>query len=117
MRALWVQAIGEAAMAKYILVVPSAPSAGQEHEYNRWYDEQHLADVCAVPGFVGSRRFEAMPSSPQQPPEPYLAIYEIEADNPDAAIAELNRRAAAGEMAISPALDVTTAKMWLYRAR
>ena len=51
------------------------------------------------------------------PPAPYLAIYEIEAEDPNAAIEEIKRRAGAGEMNISPALDTASAPMWLYKAR
>jgi len=104
-------------VAKYILVVPSAGLPGREHEYNTWYDNEHLADVCAIPGIVAGRRYDALPNSPMPPPAPYLAIYEIEAEEPGAAIAEIQRRAGAGEMTISPALDTNSAPMWLYKAR
>lgn len=104
-------------MPKFILVVPSAPVAGSEDDYNRWYDEEHLGDVCAVPGFVASTRYTAVAASPDAPPAPYLAIYEIDADDAEAAIAELQRRAGTGEMHISPALDIASTRMWLYRVR
>ncbi len=104
-------------MAKYMLVVPSAALPGRDDEYNTWYDNEHLGDVCAIPGIIAGKRYDALPSSPMTPPAPYLAIYEIEAEDPNAAIAEIQRRAGAGEMKISPALDVTSAPMWLYKAR
>ena len=104
-------------MGQYLLVIPSAAHAGQEDEYNRWYDEVHLADVLAVPGFVSGRRFDAMPNSPAPPPAAALAVYEIEADDPAAAIAELGRRIGSGEAKLSPALNTSTAKMWLYKLR
>lgn len=104
-------------MGKYILVVPSAAHPGREAEYNTWYDDIHLAEFCALPGVVSGRRFDALPSSPAKPPAPCLAIYEIETENPLDVLAELGRRATAGEIAISPALDVSSASMWLYEAR
>ncbi len=104
-------------MAKYMLVVPSAALPGRDDEYNDWYDNEHIRDVCDVPGIVVGSRYDAVPTSPVAPPAPYLAIYEIEADDPNAAIAEIQRRAGAGEMKISPALDITSAPMWLYKAR
>ena len=70
-----------------------------------------------MPGIVAGSRFDAVSTSPVAPPAPYLAIYEIEADDPNAAIAEIQRRAGAGEMKISSALDITSAPMWLYKAR
>lgn len=104
-------------MAKYLLVVPSSAHAGKDDEYNRWYDETHLGDLLKIPGVKTGTRYNADPASPNTPEANYLAIYEIETDDPGQVMAELGRRAQAGEMAISPALDSSSAKMWLYKAR
>ena len=104
-------------MARYILVVPSSAHAGKDDDYNRWYDETHLGDLLAIPGIKTGARYDADPASPNLPEASYLAIYEIETDDPAAVLAELGRRAQAGEMNISPALDSASAKMWLYKAR
>jgi hypothetical protein len=79
-------------MAKGILVVESRPAdPDREHEYNEWYSGMHLKDVCAVPGFVGARRYKV----PGSDPASYIAIYEIEADDLAAPLDELraDRRA------------------------
>lgn len=34
----------------------AVPPASQD-EFDRWYDEEHLAEVCAVPGIARGRRF------------------------------------------------------------
>ena len=104
-------------MAKYILVVPSSAQAGQDDDYNRWYDEIHLGDLLAIPGITSGKRYEADSASPNPPAANYLAIYEIETDDPGKVLGELGRRAQGGEMVISPALDSASAKMWLYKAR
>ena len=104
-------------MASYILVVPSSAKPGEDVAYNAWYDEVHLGDVCAIPGIISGRRYEPDPASPSPAEANYLAIYQIETDDPGAVIAELVRRAGAGEMAISPALDAGTARMMLFKAR
>ena len=104
-------------MGSYILVVPSSAKAGEDAAYNRWYDEQHLRDVCAIPGITAGRRYTPDPATPSPAEADYLAIYEIEADDPGAVIAELGRRAGSGEMEISPALDTSTARMMLFKAR
>jgi hypothetical protein len=104
-------------MAKYLLVVPSSAHAGQDDAYNSWYDRTHIADLLAIPGIISGKRYDADPASPNPPGATYLAIYEIEADDGGQVIAELGRRAMAGEMVISPALDAASAKMWLYKAR
>lgn len=97
-------------MAKQILVVVTNPIPGQEDEYNRWYSEQHLDDVLRVPGMVAAQRFKVALDSAKSLPGPYLAIYEIETDQPDAdpkaVFAALSKAGDAGQMPISPALDL-----------
>ena len=44
-------------MPTHRLIVFTQPAAGQEAEYNRWYDEVHLGDVLEVDGFVAAQRF------------------------------------------------------------
>jgi hypothetical protein len=107
----------EECMGKYIVVVQTQPTQGQEKEYNRWYDHEHLADVCAIPGVVGGHRFQALPLSLGPEGLPYLAIYEVETDDPAAVLAELRRRSAAKEMHVSPALDTASAVLWVYEKR
>ena len=104
-------------MATYILVVPSSAMPGRENEYNDWYDGEHLSDLLKVPGIVAGKRFDALENSPAKTPAKHLAIYEIEADDPLAVVAEIGRRAEAGEMSVSPTLDMSSVQMWLYKAR
>jgi hypothetical protein len=44
-----------------------------EAEYHRWYDEEHIAELLSVPGFLSAGRYEALKGSPK-----YLALYELE---------------------------------------
>jgi hypothetical protein len=45
-----------------------------EAEYHRWYDEEHVPHLLAVPGFLSAGRYVAVKGSPK-----YLALYELEA--------------------------------------
>src|SRR5271155_6277086 len=45
-----------------------------EEEYHRWYDEEHIAHLLAVPGFLSAGRYVALKGGPK-----YLALYELEA--------------------------------------
>lgn len=103
-------------MAKYVMVVPSAAKEGQDAEYNTWYDNQHIHDICALPGVTSGTRFTAVPeASMNPPPTSYLTIYEIETDDIGATMAEMGRRAQAGQMPLSDALDLDSAKVWIYQ--
>jgi hypothetical protein len=102
-------------MSRHVLVVHTRPLEGREEEFNAWYDEVHLPDVLAVEGFVSARRFRAAPSVHGELPEhPFLAIYEIEAD--DLAGALLALRTAARQMEMSPALDRSAMATYAYSA-
>ena len=103
-------------MAKYVMVVPSSAMPGRDDDYNRWYDDQHIHDICALPGVLSGRRFTAVDLSPNPCPGQYLAIYEIETDDIMAVLAEMGRRGASGEMALSDALDRDSAQIWFYKA-
>jgi hypothetical protein len=95
------------AVANYQLVVLTNPVAGREDEYNVWYNEQHLHDVLAVPGFVGAQRFAAVDQEAKLSHK-YLAIYEMETDDLKKTMKQLNAAAGTFAMLISDAMDVST---------
>lgn len=44
-----------------------------EDEFNRWYEEEHLPERRAIPGFLSARRYRAIEGGPR-----YLALYDLE---------------------------------------
>ena len=109
-------------MPKAILIVQSGPSdPAREDEYNKWYDTTHVPEVCAVPGFTGAQRFALVengiaPNDPALPP--YVAIYEIDADDPQASIQEMIARVGDGRINMSDAIGMDPIPTtWLYVAR
>lgn len=104
-------------MGKYILFVLAAPKDGQDAEFNLWYDERHLPDICGIPGIVSAVRYEAQTLGNVSPPQPYATIYELQTDDPEGVMAEMRRRIAAGLIEISDAFDKTSASLWLLKAR
>lgn len=82
-------------MVKGVMVVQSNPvSPSREDDFNDWYDNTHVPEVLAVPGFVSARRYKAHRADAAGPA--YLAIYELDADDLTAPLAELRARAATG---------------------
>jgi hypothetical protein len=76
------------------MVVQSAPvDAAREDAYNDWYDNTHIPELLAVPGFVSARRYKVHGAAGEPA---YLAIYELDADDLDAPAKELRARRAAG---------------------
>lgn len=86
-------------MARGILYVESQPvSPERTDEYNKWYDEVHLAEIVALDGFVSARRFAPNGDGP------YIAIYEIEADDVSQAMATLAEAAGSGKIQMTDAM-------------
>ncbi|HEV8438921.1 MAG TPA: hypothetical protein VGT40_12560 [Methylomirabilota bacterium] len=56
-----------------LLMVWTDVPADQEKEFNRWYNEEHLAERLAVPGFLSGARYEAVKGGPK-----HLACYELD---------------------------------------
>jgi hypothetical protein len=55
-----------------LLLVGMNVSPDAETEFNRWYDEEHLPALAALPGVLCARRFRAILS-----PLKYLALYHM----------------------------------------
>ncbi len=56
-----------------LLMVWTDVPADRDEEFNRWYAEEHLAELLAIPGFLNGARYEAVSGGPK-----YLACYELE---------------------------------------
>jgi hypothetical protein len=102
-------------MSRIAYLVFTQPVAGQDAEFNRWYDEQHLGDLLRVPGVVGARRFR-LASDQAGAPGPYLAIYEIESDDVQRTLAEIEARAGTTAMPLTDALDMDRVGAFVYQA-
>jgi len=56
-----------------LLMVWCEVPADKEPDFNRWYNEEHLAERMSVPGFLSAARYEAVKGGPK-----HLAVYELE---------------------------------------
>jgi hypothetical protein len=88
-----------------LLTFSDATSEEQVQAFNEWYDRTHVPEILAeVPGIVGATRYEVAGPDGGPGGRRFLAIYEIEADDPQAVLATLGARAAEGAIAMSPTL-------------
>ena len=92
---------------------------GHEDEYNKWYDQQHAADVVSIPGFVTAQRYvkNELPffrdSDPKMPK--YLIVYKIVSSDVESVFAEVERRLKTGETYLSPAYDRQGSQSYVYQ--
>lgn len=82
-------------MTNHLMLAFSEPAEGKTVEFNRWYDEVHVPQVLATPGFVAVTRYcvEQHPDMSRSRFR-YLAIYEIETEDLAGVQRALGRRAA-----------------------
>ncbi|MGI9324333.1 MAG: hypothetical protein ACR2PZ_03870 [Pseudomonadales bacterium] len=93
-------------MAKYMLLVQSNPSPGQEYNYNQWYTQTHLPEVLEVEGFSAAQRFKVRGAPVAgSPAHQYVALYELETEDPEAALVALSAAVERGTVHMSDALD------------
>jgi hypothetical protein len=78
-------------------------TADRDAEFNDWYANTHVPDVCAIPGVNSARRFKIAGVQSAFGGEiaggnRYLAIYEIETDDPRSIENEMRDRLSAGRL-------------------
>jgi hypothetical protein len=77
-------------MPEAILVVPSDCVPTREDEYNDWYLYTHHHDLLETPGCVQASRFRSLNPKPAENEARYLALYEIDSDDPVAVFCRIN---------------------------
>lgn len=93
-------------MAKHILVALNAAKAGEEDEFARWYDEVHIPEILAVPGFLSARRFRVISTTAQGGSGwTNISLYEIEADDLPTAMAALQGSISPSSPAINQSIS------------
>jgi hypothetical protein len=63
-------------MPKGLLLMMTDIDPANEADFNRWYEEEHLDERMAIPGFINARRFTALEGGPK-----YLALYDLESSD------------------------------------
>ena len=97
---------------KHVVVVLTEPTAGQEEEFNNYYEQRHIDDVLRTTGWQSGQRFKLAAEQGTTCPLPWLALYEVEADDAAGILDTLN--ATRGEREQSAALNKKTAGVWIF---
>jgi len=103
-------------MKTYDFFVRNGPKTGLDEDYNQWYNNRHILDMCGSSGIVLCQRYrltdtQLMPVS-ELPATPYLARYRVVTDDIETFLVELDQRASQFE--ISPAFDPASSRHFSY---
>lgn len=97
---------------KHLCVVLTEPTQGKAAEFDDYYENVHLDEVLATTGWQSAQRFRLTDQIGQECPLPFLALYEVEADNPKDVIRQMNETRAQRQQ--SDALNRKTAAVWVF---
>jgi hypothetical protein len=93
-------------MAKFKLVALSRPVAGKEEEFHDWYQNEHLPQIISLPGGVGAQRYKLVAKLMGSDVNEYLAIYDIECDDPMQFLGAIGQASAEGKLTQTDANDM-----------
>jgi epsilon-lactone hydrolase len=96
-------------MPRFHYTILSRALPGREEEFVAWYRDQHIADVCRMPGVIGGELFRMdfqrvydLDAAPQWT---LMTIYELEGDDPEAIIDSLRAASGSAQMPACAAID------------
>lgn len=101
-------------MRRFKMLVFSQPFEGRDDEFNEWYTGRHLDDLCALPGFTSAQRFKLHSVSMGNALNKYLAIYDVETDDPDGVIDNMFAMNDTPAMPIDPSFDLDATTVMLF---
>jgi hypothetical protein len=99
---------------KFVMAVYSNAKPGREAEYLDWYKNVHLGDILKIPGVKTGHVYETAPASPAKPAS-YMALYDLELDEPATVLQEIGRASQAGEMKMTDAIDAASAQITIWK--
>ena len=97
------------------LVALTRPLPGREQDYHDWYNNVHLPELVNLFKMKGAQRYELVAKLMGADENQYLAIYDIEADDPMALLGEMGAAAQSGQMTQSDASDMGTTYTALFQ--
>ncbi len=96
-------------MPRYKMIALTRPVEGREDEFNEWYQNVHLVELCAMPGVTGAQRYKLAAPLQGYDERPYLAIYDIECEDIRQTLGAIGAASASGKMTPSDAADNASA--------
>ena len=103
-------------MAKFKMIALTTPVAGKEAEYHEWYQKVHLPQLCGFDGIDSAQRYKLVAKLMGADTNQYLAIYDIETDDPMKLLGAIGEASAAGKMTQTDASDMGTTYTALFEA-
>ncbi|MCB2077943.1 MAG: hypothetical protein KDE55_09635 [Novosphingobium sp.] len=101
-------------MPKCKLVAMTTPLPGREDDYHDWYNNTHLPELVNLFSMQGAQRYQLVAKLMGDDTNQFLAIYDIECDDPMALLGQMGEAAQSGKMTPSDASDPGTTYTALF---
>ncbi len=92
-------------MPHFKMIALTRPIESKEDEFNDWYQNYHLPEICAMPGVIGAQRYKQAAALQGGDERNYLAVYDIETENLGAVLGAIGKASAQGKMTGTDAAD------------
>jgi hypothetical protein len=102
------------AVAKFKMIALTTPVPGKEAEYHEWYQKTHFPQLTAFDGIDSAQRYKLTAKLMGSDTNQYLAIYDIETDDPMALMGAIGEASAAGKLTQTDASDMGTTYTALF---
>ena len=103
-------------MAKFKMIALTTPVPGREADYHEWYQKVHLPELTAFDGIDSAQRYKLTAKMLGEDTNQYLAIYDIETDDPTTVLGAIGEASAAGKLTQTDASDMGTTYTALFEA-
>ena len=97
---------------RYILHVTSRAVPGREEDFDRWYDEFHAVEMCALPGIHSCTRYRELDMEGKETGV-FIADYAVDTDSPPALLQSIF--AAAPTMNLTDAIDMESPRFTFFQ--
>jgi hypothetical protein len=103
-------------MTQCKLIALTTPIAGREQDYHDWYNNVHLPELVNGLGLQGAQRFELVTRMMGADTNTFMAIYDVETDDPEGFMAKMGAFAQSGKMTPGTATDSAAGYTAFFRA-
>lgn len=103
-------------MVQCKLIALTTPFPGMEQEFHEWYNNVHLPEIVNGLGLKGAQRFELVTKMMGADTNQFMAIYDVEIDDPASFMAQMGAFAQSGKMTPGTASDQSVGYTAFFRA-
>jgi hypothetical protein len=102
-------------MAKFKMIALTTPVPGKEDAYHEWYQKVHLPQLTSFDGIDSAQRYKLVAKMMGADDNQYLAVYDIETDDPAKLLGAIGEASAAGKLTQTDASDMGTTYTALFQ--